>query len=142
MSLKVLIPFVLVISFVCGFTPFSQREICHAQLLCAIEHGVPLADLNNYRQMKFNGDKQSMCHLHCLAKRLALFDDADGPIGKNLIAQLAHVNVKEPIAEIIQKVNRCVTVTKIFKSDVCAWAFFGLGCLHNNGLCLANDVGC
>lgn len=99
---------------------------------CATENNTPADALAEYKKQKYTADNTSYCHIHCLAKKIGIFDDEHGIVVDNWVHQVAAASHKEE-DEVRPKIVTCAEEIDQFKADHCLWAFKGYMCTKTAG---------
>lgn len=100
---------------------------------CAVELKESPERLAEFKKGEFKEDRESFCHVHCVAKKMDLFDDEKGTNLENMVKQLLSNNDK-PAEDMKKIVDGCIKGSEDKKEDKCVWAFTGFVCLGEEGL--------
>lgn len=99
---------------------------------CATEHHTPADALVKYKKQKYDADNASYCHIHCLSKKIGVFDDEHGILVDNWVHQVVAANHKTE-DEVRPKIVSCAAEIEEFKTDPCLWAYKGFMCTKTAG---------
>uniref|UniRef100_A0A336MJM2 CSON002081 protein n=1 Tax=Culicoides sonorensis TaxID=179676 RepID=A0A336MJM2_CULSO len=126
--------FILVVVVVAAdFTPRTAENVLKYDDECGAELKESPERLAEFKKGEFKEDRESFCHVHCVAKKMELFDDEKGTNVENMVKQLLTNNAK-PEAEMKKTVEDCIKSSEDKKEDKCVWAFSGFTCLGEHGL--------
>ncbi|XP_063706524.1 general odorant-binding protein 99a-like [Culicoides brevitarsis] len=128
---------VFILLFVVGFVAAEYKikhfdDLMHYHDECATEHNIPADTLAKYKKQKYEDDHQTHCHIHCVAKKLGVFDDEHGMAIDNYVAQVVAAN--HETEEVVRpKIVHCAEEVEQYKADHCLWAFKGFFCTKAAG---------
>ncbi|XP_063706291.1 general odorant-binding protein 99a-like [Culicoides brevitarsis] len=116
-----------------NFVAKTAEDVLKFDDECATELGEPADRLTEFKKGEFKEDRLSFCHVHCVAKKMGLFDDEKGTDAANMVKQLKSNN-DESEENMLKVVEDCIKSTDDKKEDKCVWAFTGFVCLGEQGL--------
>lgn len=120
------------------FTATTAADVQRFDDECGTANSVPADRLALFKKGEFTDDQLSKCHIHCVAKKMNIFEDTQGPIQANTIDQIASNNDK-PRENIKTEVEKCAA-TELKRDDVCEWAFVVFVCLQEAGFKVSPDI--
>uniref|UniRef100_A0A336LGA8 CSON013352 protein n=1 Tax=Culicoides sonorensis TaxID=179676 RepID=A0A336LGA8_CULSO len=115
------------------FTPRTAQNMLKYDDECGAEYKIPPERIEELKANLFKEDRESYCHINCVAKKMEIFDDENGILVENLIKQLLTNNEKSE-TDMRQIIENCIKLAEGKKEDLCLWAFRGLFCLGEHGL--------